>query len=91
MTVRPRGGPARRDRAAAIRLDPASGRPWCGRSGVAAMCGIVGQARGDGGTPERALLESMCAALEHRGPDSRGVHAEPGAGSGFSACGSSTW
>ena len=47
------------------------------------MCGIVGQARDDGGTPERALLESMCAALEHRGPDSRGIHAEPGAGVGI--------
>jgi asparagine synthase (glutamine-hydrolysing) len=47
------------------------------------MCGIVGQARQDGGMPSRALLERMCAALEHRGPDSRGVHVEPGAGLGI--------
>jgi asparagine synthase (glutamine-hydrolysing) len=47
------------------------------------MCGIVGQARQDGRTPEKEVLERMCAALEHRGPDSRGVHVEPGAGLGI--------
>jgi asparagine synthase (glutamine-hydrolysing) len=47
------------------------------------MCGIVGQARSDGRAPEGALLQRMCAALEHRGPDSRGVHVEAGAGLGI--------
>jgi asparagine synthase (glutamine-hydrolysing) len=47
------------------------------------MCGIAGQARQDGATPERTLLEAMCAAIEHRGPDSRGIHASPGAGLGI--------
>ena len=47
------------------------------------MCGIVGQARHDGSAPERATLEAMCIALEHRGPDSRGIHVEPGAGLGI--------
>jgi asparagine synthase (glutamine-hydrolysing) len=46
------------------------------------MCGIVGQARYDGATPDREILGRMCAALEHRGPDSRGIHTEPGAGLG---------
>src|SRR5438067_7727651 len=47
------------------------------------MCGIVGQARQDGRIPDTATLEAMCAAIEHRGPDSRGVHIEPGAGFGI--------
>ncbi len=47
------------------------------------MCGIVGQARTDGGVPNRDALERMCLALEHRGPDSRGVHLEPGVGLGI--------
>src|SRR4051794_16003279 len=38
------------------------------------MCGIVGQIRGDGRDVDAALLGRMCAALEHRGPDARGVH-----------------
>ena len=38
------------------------------------MCGIVGQVRIDGRPVQRELLERMCEALEHRGPDSRGVH-----------------
>jgi asparagine synthase (glutamine-hydrolysing) len=29
------------------------------------------------------LIERMCAAQEHRGPDSRGVHTEPGVGLGI--------
>ncbi len=46
------------------------------------MCGIAGQVREDGARVERELLESMCAALEHRGPDSRGLHLDAGAGLG---------
>ena len=47
------------------------------------MCGIVGQVRADGGPVACDLLESMCSALAHRGPDSRGVHSSPGAGLGI--------
>ena len=47
------------------------------------MCGIVGQARTDGRPVGRPLIEGMCAALEHRGPDSRGVHQSPGVGLGI--------
>jgi asparagine synthase (glutamine-hydrolysing) len=47
------------------------------------MCGIVGQARVDGRRADEAVLARMCAALEHRGPDSRGVHAAPGVGLGI--------
>src|SRR4051812_24612514 len=47
------------------------------------MCGIVGQVREDGADVERELLASMCAALEHRGPDSRGIHTGDGAGLGI--------
>lgn len=46
------------------------------------MCGIAGQVRSDGAPVERALLHDMCGALEHRGPDSRGVHSVEGAGLG---------
>jgi asparagine synthase (glutamine-hydrolysing) len=47
------------------------------------MCGIAGQARSDGARVERALIERMCAAQQHRGPDSRGVHISGGAGLGI--------
>jgi asparagine synthase (glutamine-hydrolysing) len=47
------------------------------------MCGIVGQARADGLAAGRALIESMCAGLEHRGPDARGVFAEHETGLGI--------
>src|SRR5919109_1593118 len=47
------------------------------------MCGIVGQVRVDGRGVDEALLHRMCAALEHRGPDSRGVYLEPGVGLGI--------
>jgi asparagine synthase (glutamine-hydrolysing) len=47
------------------------------------MCGIVGQVRWDGGAVAAPLLEAMCAALEHRGPDSRGLHAGDGVGLGI--------
>jgi asparagine synthase (glutamine-hydrolysing) len=42
------------------------------------MCGIAGQARPAGGIPDRQVLERMCQALEHRGPDSRGIHLHDG-------------
>jgi asparagine synthase (glutamine-hydrolysing) len=38
------------------------------------MCGIVGQLRPAGQRVDPELVERMCAGLEHRGPDSRGVH-----------------
>ena len=47
------------------------------------MCGIAGTARCDGGPVEAALVERMCAAQAHRGPDSRGVHTEAGVGLGI--------
>src|SRR5215211_1522361 len=47
------------------------------------MCGIVGQVRADGGPVGPPLLERMCSALAHRGPDSRGLHCSPGAGLGI--------
>jgi asparagine synthase (glutamine-hydrolysing) len=47
------------------------------------MCGIVGSVRSDGQAVDPALLERMCAALEHRGPDQRGIHADGPAGLGI--------
>jgi asparagine synthase (glutamine-hydrolysing) len=47
------------------------------------MCGIAGQVRADGRAVDAALLESMCARLEHRGPDSRGIHRSGPAGLGI--------
>ncbi len=47
------------------------------------MCGIVGQARSDGRPVDEALLAGMCEALEHRGPDSRGIHCDAGVGLGI--------
>ncbi|HSS42850.1 MAG TPA: asparagine synthase (glutamine-hydrolyzing) [Solirubrobacterales bacterium] len=47
------------------------------------MCGIVGTVRRDGEAAEPALLERMCAALEHRGPDQRGIHADGAVGLGI--------
>src|SRR5215470_204509 len=47
------------------------------------MCGIVGQVRPQGETVEPELLNRMCAALEHRGPDSRGLHHRGRAGIGI--------
>ena len=41
------------------------------------MCGITGQVRRDGRAVNRATIESMCAAMEHRGPDARGLHLAP--------------
>ena len=45
------------------------------------MCGIAGKVdlvR----TVDRALVQQMCETLEHRGPDSRGIHASEGVGLG---------
>jgi asparagine synthase (glutamine-hydrolysing) len=47
------------------------------------MCGICGQVRWDGRGTERSVLERMCAAQEHRGPDSRGLHLDGGVGLGI--------
>jgi asparagine synthase (glutamine-hydrolysing) len=47
------------------------------------VCGIAGTVRGDGRPASAALVERMCAALEHRGPDSRGIHAAGPAGLGI--------
>jgi asparagine synthase (glutamine-hydrolysing) len=46
------------------------------------MCGIVGQLRSSGHPVDQELIARMCAALEHRGPDSRGVHHDHGIGLG---------
>ena len=40
------------------------------------MCGIVGQVRPRGTPAAPGLAERMCALLEHRGPDARGIHCE---------------
>jgi asparagine synthase (glutamine-hydrolysing) len=47
------------------------------------MCGIAGIVHGDGRAADPALVERMCAAIEHRGPDARGIHAEGPAGLGI--------
>jgi asparagine synthase (glutamine-hydrolysing) len=38
------------------------------------MCGIVGQVRRRGSRVHTELPARMCAQLEHRGPDARGIH-----------------
>lgn len=38
------------------------------------MCGIAGQASAAERPVSRTLIEGMCAALEHRGPDARGIY-----------------
>src|SRR5581483_4016308 len=43
-----------------------------------AMCGICGIASTDDAGAQRELVERMSARLRHRGPDSDGLHAEPG-------------
>ena len=40
------------------------------------MCGIVGQVRPRGSAVASGLSERMCALLEHRGPDARGIHCD---------------
>ncbi len=47
------------------------------------MCGVCGQVRWDGREADPGLIERMCAAQEHRGPDSRGIHLDGGAGLGI--------
>jgi asparagine synthase (glutamine-hydrolysing) len=47
------------------------------------MCGIAGQVRHGGGSVDADLIERMCVALEHRGPDSRGIHASGEVGLGI--------
>jgi asparagine synthase (glutamine-hydrolysing) len=47
------------------------------------MCGIVGQLRPRGQHVEPERLGRMCAALEHRGPDSRGLHHDAHVGIGI--------
>jgi asparagine synthase (glutamine-hydrolysing) len=47
------------------------------------MCGIAGQVRADAQRPDPQLLQRMCAAIEHRGPDSRGVHIDDGVALGI--------
>jgi asparagine synthase (glutamine-hydrolysing) len=48
------------------------------------MCGIVGKFSGPRqGRVERELLERMCAGLEHRGPDSRGLFQDQQVGLGI--------
>ena len=48
------------------------------------MCGIAGQARGERRGPVAAeTVAAMCAAQEHRGPDSRGLHVEGPVGLGI--------
>jgi asparagine synthase (glutamine-hydrolysing) len=47
------------------------------------MCGIVGQVHPAGQPVDRELLERMCAGLEHRGPDSRGIFCKGRAGLGI--------
>ena len=44
------------------------------------MCGIAGIV---GGTPTRDALDAMLSALEHRGPDDRGVHVGDGVALGM--------
>jgi asparagine synthase (glutamine-hydrolysing) len=47
------------------------------------MCGIAGQVRVDGRQVDAAMLARMCSALEHRGPDSRGLCVGTGAALGI--------
>jgi len=48
------------------------------------MCGIVGKVkRRDGAPVDREAIERMCAGLEHRGPDSRGLFLEREVGLGI--------
>src|SRR4051812_9001995 len=47
------------------------------------MCGIVGQLRPPGQTVDADVLGRMCAGLDHRGPDSRGLHRQSQVGLGI--------
>jgi asparagine synthase (glutamine-hydrolysing) len=45
------------------------------------MCGIAG-VLDSSGPVDASVIQSMCAAMEHRGPDFRGIHLEDGLGLG---------
>jgi asparagine synthase (glutamine-hydrolysing) len=47
------------------------------------MCGIAGIARASRAPVEREVLERMCEAQSHRGPDARGLHLDAGVGLGI--------
>jgi asparagine synthase (glutamine-hydrolysing) len=47
------------------------------------MCGIAGIARVSGAPVEREILERMCEAQAHRGPDARGLYVDGGVGLGI--------
>lgn len=47
------------------------------------MCGIAGQVRADGNPVDRGLIDRMCAAVRHRGPDSHGMFLADGVGLGI--------
>ena len=47
------------------------------------MCGIAGQVRTDGAPVAPALIEAMCRAQAHRGPDCRGTHVRGPVGLGI--------
>jgi asparagine synthase (glutamine-hydrolysing) len=47
------------------------------------MCGIAGQVRAGGIPVDEDVIAAMCAAQEHRGPDSRGVHVSGEVGLGI--------
>lgn len=47
------------------------------------MCGIAGQLRADGESVDPGLVARMCAALVHRGPDSRGMYLDGPVGLGI--------
>lgn len=44
------------------------------------MCGIAGLMTRSGAAPDRAILDRMLAALEHRGPDGEGLYIAQGVG-----------
>jgi asparagine synthase (glutamine-hydrolysing) len=47
------------------------------------MCGIAGIARATRAPVDRVVLERMCEAQAHRGPDARGLHFDDGVGLGI--------
>jgi asparagine synthase (glutamine-hydrolysing) len=47
------------------------------------MCGIAGIARASEAPVDRDVLERMCEAQAHRGPDARGLHLADGVGLGI--------
>jgi len=47
------------------------------------MCGICGIIRKDNASPNRDLIEKMCNAMIHRGPDDSGIHVDGMSGLGM--------